>query len=409
MRPVLYVTFDGILQPLGYSQVARIVCGLSSRGIPYRLVSLERPVDLADDALVRSVRRRLSEASVEWTAIPYDVSGTTKAAASNVGRTTAEVLRLAARREISLVHARAYHGGLAALAARRTTGMPYLFDARSYWIDERITDGRWFQKPSVRVTARAIERRFFRDAAGIVTLTEIQANDVRTGKFGSSTGAPVLTIPTCADYDAFRLRDSVSFDRVPPELRETLRGKRVIGIVGSLNRSYYGVETLDLVRRALALSDDLHVLVLSAQTAEWKALLDRAGIAPSRATVSVAPHEAMPAYTALIDFAVMLLVVNAAKRASVPTKLAEMFASGVRPVYFGCNDEVTEWVKKAGSGHVLDRISEPELERAAGFMATTRPDHEALARAREVTAPHFSLATGLDRYESILREIVAFR
>lgn len=425
MRPVLYVTFDGILQPLGYSQVARIVCGLSGRGVPYRLLSLERPKELAQADLVRRVRTRLADAGVEWTILPYDVSGSAKAAAKNVGGATSEVLRLAAQREIGLVHARAYHAGLVALAARRALGMRYLFDARSYWLDERIVDGRWFSRSSVRSTARAIERRLYRDAAGVVTLTDIQANDLRTGKFGPWTGAPVATIPTCADYEEFRFRDeqgpspmassdshsaaaTIGASRgVPLELRERLRNKRVIGLVGSLNRSYYPDESLDVVRRALAYGDDLHLLVLSAQEAEWQALVHRAGIDPSRVTVTMAPHEDMPAYTALMDFAVLLLVVNEAKRASVPTKLGELFAVGVRPVYFGCNAEVTDWVERAGSGHVLERLDEPEIERAARFIAEARYDRDVLARAREITREHFSLATGLDRYETMLREILA--
>ncbi len=407
MRPTLYVTFDGILQPLGYSQVARIVCGLSERGLPYRLISLERPSDLEQTALVASVRARLDQAGVAWTIIPYDVSGTTKAAASNVGRTTAEVLRLSARRDVGIVHARAYHAGLVALAARRTTGMPYLFDARSYWIDERLVDGRWFGRSSVRMAARAIERRLFRDAAGVVTLTAIQANDLRDEKFGRWTGAPVATIPTCADYDVFRLRDAAAAARAPENVRDALRGKRVIGLVGSLNRSYYADESLAVVRRALASADDLHLLVLSAQKNEWKGLLERAKIDPSRALVTEAPHEEMPAYMALVDFAVLLLVVNDAKRASVPTKLAELFASGVSPVYFGCNAEVTDWVEKAGSGHVLGRLDADEIEKAARFVAETRPSPSVLARAREATRAHFSLATGLDRYETLLRKLAA--
>ncbi|MBK8212540.1 MAG: hypothetical protein IPK71_02225 [Myxococcales bacterium] len=409
MKPVLYVTFDGILQPIGYSQVARIVMGLAERGVPYRLLSLERPKDLAKQGHTAEVRARLERAGVTWTALPYDVSGTTKAAGSNVGRATAEVTKLAATGQISLVHARAYHAALVTSAAHYTTRVPYLFDARSYWIDERITDGRWFGRRDVRTVARAIERRFFRDAAGVVTLTGIQANDLRTGKFGPWTGAPVVNIPTCADYDEFRLRDAEAAERVPSAIREKTRGKRVIGLVGSLNKSYYAGETLEVVRRALEKADDLHVLVLSDQQAEWRKLFDARGFDPSRVTIGVAPHSAMPAYMALVDFSVLLLVVNDAKRASVPTKLAELFASGVRPVYFGCNDEVTGWVAKAGSGHVLASLEDTELERAATFLAETKRDDAVLARARELTEGHFSLRTGLDRYAELVREITASR
>jgi len=406
MRPVTYVTFDGVLQPLGYSQVARVVCGLAERGVPYRLVSLERPQELAQGELVAQVRARFAKAGVEWTAIPYDTAGSVKAAANNVGRATAAIVRLAATGATSLVHARAYHAALVTLAAHTPTRVPYVFDARSYWIDERIVEGRWFGKPSVRAVARGLERRFFRDAAAVVTLTAIQRDDLVGGKFGRWTSAPVLNIPTCADYEEFALRQPGDLTRLPASIAAKLAGKRVIGLVGSLNRSYYGPEMLDLVARALTKADDLHVLVLSEQKKEWGELLAGAKIAPDRATITHAPHSEMAAYTAAMDFVVMLLVENAAKRASMPTKLAELFAAGVRPVHHGCNPEVGEWVARAGSGHVLPGLTPEDLDRAATFIASTGFDRDVLARARDLTAPHFSLEAGLSRYEKLVRSLV---
>lgn len=406
MLPVTYVTFDGILQPLGYSQVARVVCALAERGVPYRLLSLERPQELARPELVASVKSRLAEANVAWIALPYDTSGTAKAAASNVGRATAEIVKLAATRATSLVHARAYHAALVTLAAHTPTRVPFLFDARSYWIDERIVDGRWFGRPSVRTVARALERRFFRDAAAVVTLTAIQRDDVLSGKFGKWTGAPVVTIPTCADYDAFPLRDPAGVRALPASIAERLEGKRIVGLVGSLNRSYYGEKTLDLVARALQKAPDLHVLVTSEQTAEWQKLLDGAGVPAERATITHVPHADMPAYTAAMDFVVMLLVENAAKRASMPTKLAELFAAGVRPVHHGCNAEVSSWVARAGSGHVLPSLDDAAIERAATFVAETHFDRAVLAEARARTSDHFSLASGIERYRELVTGIV---
>lgn len=405
-RPVVHVTFDGILQPIGYAQVARITLGLARRGVPYRILSLERPQELEDRELVSSVRERLEGAGIAWTALPYDTAGTAPAAASNVGRLTAALLGLAARRRVSLVHARAYQAGLVALAARRGTGMPYLLDARCYWIDERLVDGRWFGRPTVHGAARAIERRLFRDASGVVTLTALQAGDLREGRFGPWTGAPIEVIPTCADYDEFRPRGQVSLDRVPAPLRQRLEGRRVIALVGSINASYHVKESIEVARQALALAPDTHLLVLGAQEALWQEKLDQAGIEPTRRTIAYAAHEDMPAFTSLMDCCVLLLAENAAKRASVPTKLAELFASGVRPVQFGCNTEVSRWVREAGSGMVLSSLEPGELERAARFIAEGPRDHAALERAREVTYPHFSLKTGLDRYERLLRTLL---
>src|SRR4051794_8169649 len=118
---VLYVTFDGILQPIGYSQVVRLVEGLAQRGVPYHVLSLERDDDLRDARRVAAVRTRLAAAGVDWELLRYDTAGTAGAAARNVGRMTAAVTRLAAKRRVRLIHARSYHAAFAAFSAHATT------------------------------------------------------------------------------------------------------------------------------------------------------------------------------------------------------------------------------------------------------------------------------------------------
>ena len=57
----------------------------------------------------------------------------------------------------------------------------------------------------------------------------------------------------------------------------------------------------------------------------------------------------------------------------MPTKLAEFFATGIAPIGHGANSEVTDWVRRAGSGLALDDLSIDSLERAAEFVAKGVP------------------------------------
>ena len=58
---VLYVTFDGLLQPLGRSQVVRYLERLSDRGWQFCILSLERAQDLADSERVAALEAKLGE------------------------------------------------------------------------------------------------------------------------------------------------------------------------------------------------------------------------------------------------------------------------------------------------------------------------------------------------------------
>jgi hypothetical protein len=160
-RPIVYLTFDGILTPLGHSQVVRVVSALAQRALPYIILSLERAVDLAQTERAKAMHRRLDQVGVEWLPLTYDLSGSAAAAGKNLAAGFAAVMRLVITRRPALIHARAYHAGLVAHAVSRVTPTPYLFDARGYWIDERVAERRWFTRPRVYAGAKAIERRLY--------------------------------------------------------------------------------------------------------------------------------------------------------------------------------------------------------------------------------------------------------
>ena len=55
---VLYLSYDGALDPLGQSQVVPYVTGLASLGFRMRLVSFEKPESLHDSQRVGDLQER---------------------------------------------------------------------------------------------------------------------------------------------------------------------------------------------------------------------------------------------------------------------------------------------------------------------------------------------------------------
>ena len=103
----------------------------------------------------------------------------------------------------------------------------------------------------------------------------------------------------------------------------------------------------------------------------------------------------------------MLLVgPQQAKRASMPTKLGEFLATGVVPIAHGANAEVADWVRRTGSGLVLEDLSMESLERVADFVMRGVPESDVLANARLVSENHFSLESGARRYDALFRNVL---
>lgn len=400
---ILYLTQDGLLEPLVHSQVVRVIERLAILGWRYRIVSLEKVKDLADETRVRQLRARLAAAGVSWEFARFDWSQSASAAAHNLGYLTQRAVELARAGQLRGLHARAYVPAVAALAAWNATRLPWIFDARSYWIDERLEEGRWFTTPFKLGVARGLEHQLFTTASAVVTLTEIQAREVET-RFKPLGSRPVRCITTLADYDDFVRKPTDSLAKVPPELVARLSGQRVVAVIGSINRSYLVDETLDLARRILLASPVTHLLVLSGQLEEYRKRLAAIGVPMDRVTIVRAEHDAMPEWLSLVEWCLLLLQPNSvAKRASMPTKLGELFASGVRPIQFGCNSEVSAWVDRAGSGIVLFDVLSETLDAVAHRVATESRPHDELLEARARTQAHFGLKAGIQSYDRLLR------
>lgn len=408
---VLYVTFDGVLQPLAFSQVVRVVAGLAGRGLRYHLLSLERQADLEKPELRRAVHDMLRPVGVKWTPLAAASMGSPRRAAQALSRATLEAAKIARREGIKLTHARGYHSAAVALALKRLFGVPFLFDARGYWIEERLGPGGWFSTSTSYGMGKFVEQVLFRGADAVVTLTDLQAIDVASGLFGYRPRL-LEVIPTCADYDAFYLRESRPAKPdgggpVPHEIQRQLAGKVVMGVVGALNDTYFVKETMALAKMATQRSPAAHLLVLSAKQREYETALQSIGMPPERYTLASAEHWHMPDWLQWIDWGLLLIPETAANRAKMPTKLGEFFATGVRPVFFGCNSDAARWVKRAGSGYVLGSIDEGELRAAASAITDSAVDYARLRRGRDVTAPHFSLASGVERYERFVGRCIS--
>lgn len=406
-RRILFTTVDGILQPLGYSQVVRVAAGLARRGYEYDIVTLERPKDVARVEALEALHAELAALGIRWFPEPYDGSGGAKAAARNLGRLVARGLRQVATGDIALSHARSHLGAMPALAAHTVRRIPFIFDTRGRWIDERLEEGKWFTNPTAMRSARALERRMYGASVAVVTLTELEAGDVRSGAFGPAGHRPIVCIPTCADFDEFQIGGGEEWRFVPADLRARLEGRLVVAFVGAMNRSYLTEEGAKLARLILDRRADAFVVALTGQREEYSDLFSRHGIGKDRSLIAPVEHRAMPEWLSLVRWGVLLLESPPAKRGSMPTKLAEFFAAGVRPLQHGCNTEVSEWVRRAGSGYVLPDLGDAELRRAADFVCAAPPvDAELLLAARKATYAHFSLATGIERYVEILRQVM---
>ena len=210
MTPILYISYDGMLEPLGQSQVLGYLEKLAG-GYDIHLVSFEKREDRADKAKVAAMKTRLKSAGISWTPLAYHKTPTAPATAYDIAVGTSVCLRIALRHRVKIVHARSYVPALMALAVKRVTGAKFLFDIRGFWADERVDGGLWPKDGRLYRTTKGLEKRFFKAADHVVTLTHASAREIAGFDYLKERCPPVCVIPTCADLERFiPLRQDVS-------------------------------------------------------------------------------------------------------------------------------------------------------------------------------------------------------
>jgi glycosyltransferase involved in cell wall biosynthesis len=375
----LFITYTGLLEPLGVSQVLPYVRGLAWRGYRMAILSFEKEVH-GSDRFART-RRLLDQEGIAWHALRYHkrppVLSTVLDVASGVmaGRR--------ASRSVRFVHARGHVAALIAFSLWKLSGVPFLFDHRGRMADEYADAGIW---PAGGLLYRLTERweqRFIRHAARTVVLTErLRA---ALGPYADRS----VVIPCAVDLSAFRPRERgvpVNFDLV---------------YAGSWSGLYLGQDILRFFEVYRKLRPDARLLVLVPRPTDLRA-------APRGVELRVAAPEEVPALLRSAGAGLSLRRPGRAQVAASPVKISEYLASGLPVVTSPGVGDLDKLVPQRRVGIVLPGFSEDDMRRAGeDLIALQEEGLEVGRRCRVLAEERYGLDAAIETYDQVYRAILA--
>ena len=390
--------------PLGRSQVLPYLEGLAARGHEITLLSCEKPARMAaDGAAVRSI---CDAARIDWQPVAYHkwppiLSGMLDVAV--LKRRAGKRHRL---KRFDLVHCRSYMAAIAGDWLKRKRGVPFLFDMRGFWADERVERGIW---PTDNRLFRAaysyfkrLEARFFRDADAIVSLTDSAKREIESWPADRRPAAPITVIPCCTDLALFG--ENARKARAATRKRLGIAPKApVLLYVGSIGGAYLSKEMFQLFRVYRRMHPDARFLFVSGhprQDIEQMAVAE--GIGPQELVVTAASRDEVPALIAAANIGVSFILATFSAKASCPTKFGEMLAMGVPVIANAGVGDISEIVRETGAGAIVDGYDETSLTQAINEAEAAEKDPQAV---RAAAVRFFALEAGIERYDEIYRSI----
>lgn len=396
-RRVLYISYTGLLEPLGQSQVLQYALSLGLRH-QMTLLTFEKPELAIEADRLAALEEQCHAAGLDWIRIPYHRKLGTVATIYDVMIGILTARRIAREKRIQIVHCRSYIAGLMGLAVKRATGARYIFDMRGFWADERVDGGIWSRGGLPYRLFKRVERRLLQNADHVVSLTRAGVREIESFEYLQGRLPQVSVIPTCTNLDLFRPLD------IP-------RRGFTLGYVGSAGSWYMFDEVARAVKCLFEIRGDARFLVLNkGGHASIRRELKSAGVDMARVEVREAPFDQVACQIARMDAGIFFIKPAWSKRGSCPTRMGEFLACGKPCLANDGVGDVREDFDETGTGITLPATAEGRvltsgLKDALMTLMDLAGSANIAFRCRSAAEVRFSLSGGIAEYDRIYTQL----
>lgn len=395
---VLYLSYDGILEPLGQSQVLRYLERLAADH-PIVLISFEKPHDWQQIERREALRHQIRVAGIRWIPLRYHKRPSALATTYDTAQGIVVGSWAVMRHRVRIVHARSYVPSVIALALKKLFRLKYIFDMRGFWADERVDGGLWPEGGRLYRTAKWFEQRFLLNADCVVSLTQAAMSEMRTFPYLQERMPRFELITTCADLELFQPGRTDSASR-PADRSFTL------GYVGSVGVWYLFDETLRCFQGLRERLPNARMHILNRGSHDYiKERMTAMKIDPAAVQIEAADHAGVARAMQSMDAGIFFIKPVYSKTASAPTKLGEFLGCGVPCLGNSGVGDMAAILENEQVGVALNRFDESSMREAIDRLLQLTQTPGIKARCREVALRYFSLEDGVRAYDRIYREL----
>lgn len=392
---ILYLSYDGLTDPLGQSQILPYLTGLSQKGYNFTIISAEKKENLEQKKQLIEIQ--IEKSNIEWQPIFYHKKPPVLSTLWDLWQMYHKAIYLHRQKKFALVHCRSY---LTALIGERFTQkhqVPFLFDMRGFWADERIDGNLWnLQNPLYRKIYNFFkqkEKDFLQNAAYCISLTHNAKNEILSWKGFEQTR--IAVIPCCVDTDLF----CQTFQKLSNSKKPL-----TISYLGSIGTWYMLREMLLFYKILLQTYPQARFLFITAEPASM--ILQEAtklDLPLSQIEIRKAQRNEVPAFIAQSDISVFFIKDSYSKKASSPTKMAEILAMGIPVITNNIGDNAFLF-EKYNYGYLLHDLSYESMQKAVEQIPNLL--QKSAEKLRAIAKDYFALEKGVAEYERVYEKIL---
>jgi len=403
-KNTLYITFDGLSDPLGQSQILPYITGIAAQGYQISILSCEKLEKLEKQKNL--VQQQLSAYNIHWKYLVYSEDGNWTSRIQYIRRLKQMAVAIVNQQSICLIHCRSYLSALIGLHFKRKHGIPFIFDMRGFWADERIDGHIWSKRNPLHLMFywyfKRKEKQFLKHSEAIVSLTEQAAQYIQNQYAELQTNKKISVIPCSVNTALFKPLDDTKAKEIKHQAG-FVANDEVLVYSGSIGTWYYTNEMLDCVAAWNQENPNIKLLVLTKDERAFRQILSAypKEVEQWIRVLNLSYHQ-VPDYLSIASAAIFFIKPAFSKIASSPTKMAECWAMNLPVITnIGIGDNDYFIVQKSG-GVLVNDFNKNQ------YLASYRAYKQIKANGvnyRSIAIQYFDLNLAVKRYINIYHSL----
>lgn len=404
---ILYLTYDGLTDPLGQSQIIPYLSGLANNGYKITIISFEKSTQFKKRN--NTINLLLNEYGIDWKYISYTKNPPIIGTLWDIYRLTKFAKELYNKQHFNIVHCRSYITSLVGLNLKSKYGIKFLFDMRGFYADERVDGKIWNRSnPIFNYVYRYFKKKeieFLTKADYTISLTENGKNEIHNWNTIPNQPIPIEVIPCCADLNHFSHKNTNS-NKVN-QLKKEFGIKQddfILSYLGSIGTWYMLPEMLHFFKELLKEKPNSKFLFITQESTDFilSSCLEQE-IPTNKIIVKKANREDIPNYLMLSQVNLFFILPVFSKKASSPTKMGEVLSMGIPIICNSGVGDVDDILENSNCGLIIKQFNELEYLKIINQIDTLLniPKEEIIL----ISEKNFSLEKGIEKYKQVYKTL----
>ena len=400
-KKVVFLSYDGITDPLGQSQILPYLFGISSnKNYKITIVSFEKTKNYLQNK--DFILNKLKKNNVDWIPLKYNKYPPIFSTLWDVYKLSKAINKLK-RKGVDLIHCRSYITSLVTLKLKKTHKISFIFDMRGIWADERVDGKIWsldnFIYKKIYKYFKSKEKEFLQFSDYTISLTENGKKEIISWNLPNQS--KIKVIPCCTDENLFQTKN---IQNVRAELGYN-KDDFIISYVGSIGTWYMLDEMLDFFKCLKTKKPNAKFFFITKDDSQL--ILEKVKskkIDVSNIKIQPSSREMMPSYIGVSNFSIFFILPVFSKKASSPTKMGEIMNLGIPIICNSGVGDVDEIMGKSMPELLVKDFSNKEYKRVIDLITNNyKPNQKTII---ETSHSYYSLEKGVEKYKEVYKEIL---